>query len=98
VNKIRKLAEDLVAKHPTLFSTDFSENKQAIEKVMIIRNRALRNQIAGAISTIIKERSPKLASQEPPTQTIESGSIEQQTEEPSTTAEAQIAQSASETR
>jgi len=61
LNKTRKLAEDLVNKHSALFTTDFSSNKEAVEKVLIIRNRALRNQIAGAITVIMKERSPKIA-------------------------------------
>ncbi|MHB8568318.1 MAG: hypothetical protein ACYC7D_02145 [Nitrososphaerales archaeon] len=64
MNKVRKLAEDLVEKHPSVFSTDFAENKQAMGKVVAIRNRALRNQVAGTISAIIRERNPKITSEE----------------------------------
>lgn len=59
MNKVRKLAEELVEKHHKLFSADFNENKQALEKVITIRNRALRNQLAGVISVIVRERAPK---------------------------------------
>ena len=53
-------------KHSALFTTEFSSNKEAVDKVLVIRNRALRNQIAGAITVIMKERAPKLAKAEPP--------------------------------
>ena len=59
MNKVRKLAEDLLAKYPTLFSTNFDANKKALETVAIIRNRALRNQIAGAITSMASEVAPE---------------------------------------
>ena len=58
MNKIRKLADELLTKYPTIFSTNFDSNKKALEKVAVIRNRALRNQIAGAISVMMSERTP----------------------------------------
>jgi ribosomal protein S17E len=59
LNKVRKLAEDLVNKNPALFTSDFDVNKRAMDQVIMIRNRALRNQIAGAISVLVRERTPK---------------------------------------
>jgi small subunit ribosomal protein S17e len=58
LNKVRKIAEDLLAKYPTMFSTNFDSNKKALEKVAVIRNRALRNQIAGTISSMMSEQAP----------------------------------------
>jgi small subunit ribosomal protein S17e len=58
LNKVRKLAEELLTKYPTLFSSNFEANKKALEKVAIIRNHALRNQIAGAISSMVSEQAP----------------------------------------
>ncbi len=60
MNRIRRLAEEIFAKYPTMFSSDFEANKKALEQVAIIRNRALRNQIAGAITSMV-EVSPKSA-------------------------------------
>ena len=71
MNKARKLAEDLVNKSPVLFSNDFDANKRALDKLMMIRNRALRNQIAGAITVLVRERTPKNA---PSEETLESAS------------------------
>ena len=47
-----------MAKYPTLFTTNFDANKKAVDKVAIIRNRALRNQIAGAITKMVSEEAP----------------------------------------
>ena len=55
---MRKTAEELLAKYPSMFSTNFEANKKALEKVAIIRNHALRNQIAGAISSMVSEQAP----------------------------------------
>jgi small subunit ribosomal protein S17e len=55
---VRKTAEDLLAKYPTFFSSNFEANKKALEQVAIIRNRALRNQIAGAITSLVSEMAP----------------------------------------
>jgi small subunit ribosomal protein S17e len=55
---VRKLAGELLAKYPTLFSANFESNKKALEQVAIIRNRALRNQIAGAITSLASEMAP----------------------------------------
>jgi small subunit ribosomal protein S17e len=58
LNKVRKLAEELLAKYPTFFSANFEANKKALEQVAIIRNRALRNQLAGAITSLASEIEP----------------------------------------
>lgn len=50
LSKVKKIAEDFLAKYPTLFSADFDANKKALDQLAVIPNRALRNQIAGAIT------------------------------------------------
>lgn len=52
MSKVKKLAEEFLARHPDMFSTDFEANKRALDQIAIIRNRALRNQIAGAITAM----------------------------------------------
>jgi ribosomal protein S17E len=58
LNRIRKLADDLVAKHPDLFSPNFDSNKKALSSVATIRSTHVRNQLAGMITTIMRERAP----------------------------------------
>jgi small subunit ribosomal protein S17e len=55
LSKVKKLAEEFMAKYPALFSANFEANKKALDQVAIIRNRALRNQIAGAIAAMASE-------------------------------------------
>lgn len=59
MSKVKKLAEEFLAKHPSMFSTDFEANKKALDQIAIIRNRALRNQIAGAITAMAGDMSEK---------------------------------------
>jgi small subunit ribosomal protein S17e len=55
---VRRLAEELVTRYPTLFGADFDKNKQALSQVSIIRTRSVRNQLAGAITKIMHEKEP----------------------------------------
>lgn len=58
MNRVRRLAEELVDRYPNLFSGDFDKNKEALAQVTVIRTRSLRNQLAGAITKIIHKRGP----------------------------------------
>jgi small subunit ribosomal protein S17e len=55
LDRVRKLATQLLEKYSTLFSVDFEKNKQALESVSIIRSKSLRNKIAGYITRLQKE-------------------------------------------
>jgi small subunit ribosomal protein S17e len=56
LNKIRRVAEDLVARYPTLFTSNFDKNKQALSQVSVISARSIRNQLAGAITRLVNEK------------------------------------------
>jgi small subunit ribosomal protein S17e len=58
LNKIRRLAEELVNRYPSIFGADFDKNKEALSQVTVVRTRSLRNQLAGAITKIVHERAP----------------------------------------
>lgn len=65
MNKVRRLAEELVSRYPSLFGGDFGKNKEALSQVSIVRTRSLRNQLAGAITKIMHERTPAEEQGEP---------------------------------
>lgn len=69
MNKIKKLAEDFLAKNPNVFSADFEANKKGLDQIAVIHNRTLRNQIAGAITVLSKESMGAKPSQETEVQT-----------------------------
>ena len=65
--KLRKIAEDILARYPDRFTTEFEHNKRELEKAAIIRSKELRNKIAGYIVRYLKkagkeEESPADAS------------------------------------
>ena len=59
MNKVRRLAEELVTRYPSLFGGDFDKNKEALSQVTIVRTRSLRNQLAGAITKIMHDHAPE---------------------------------------
>jgi small subunit ribosomal protein S17e len=71
LNRVRRLAEDLVNRHPALFGGDFDKNKQALSQVAVIRTRSLRNQLAGAITKLMHERTIIATTNQVPAATIE---------------------------
>jgi ribosomal protein S17E len=58
LNRIRKLAQELLAKHPNLFSANFDSNKKALTSVAVIHSTLLRNRLAGTITTMVRNKTP----------------------------------------
>ena len=55
----KKLATEVMENNQSLFTTDYEENKKALDAVSEISSKKLRNQIAGCI-TKIKNNEQKL--------------------------------------
>lgn len=54
MDRIKRLALDLLKNHKDRFGTDFAENKKALEQVSIIRSKGLKNELAGYLTKCIK--------------------------------------------
>jgi len=54
VNRVRRLATELLAAYKDRFGTDFIENKKALDDVAIIRSKGLKNEIAGFITAHLR--------------------------------------------
>ncbi len=54
---IKRVARELVAKEPNLYSVVFDENKQILNQITDIKTNRLRNRIAGYITSIVKLKS-----------------------------------------
>ena len=48
----KKLATEVMENNQSLFTTDYEENKKALDAVSEISSKKLRNQIAGCITKI----------------------------------------------
>jgi len=54
--KVRHLAKIFLEKFPNLLTTDFEENKRILDRIAKFRSKKLRNQVAGLIVHILKQR------------------------------------------
>ncbi len=55
MEKIRRLAETILQRHPQVFSADYEGNKKALDEMAFIPSKQLRNKIAGYIAKSLKE-------------------------------------------
>ena len=51
--KVKKIARDLVKRFPDRFTTNFEENKVALQSMATIYSSKLRNLIAGYITRLV---------------------------------------------
>lgn len=54
MNRVRRIATELMATYKGEFGTDFKENKKLLNEVAIVRSKGLKNEIAGYIATHLK--------------------------------------------
>ena len=55
MEKTRRLAEEVLKRHPEAFSTDYEKNKESLEDLALIPSKQLRNQIAGYIAKMLRQ-------------------------------------------
>ncbi len=59
MDRIKRIATQILEAHGSSFSDDFEKNKEVLEKFANIKSKALRNQVAGIITREMKIISPK---------------------------------------
>jgi small subunit ribosomal protein S17e len=52
LDRVRRISEEIVAKFPNVFGTDYDANKEQLNRVAMIHSKMLRNKIAGYITKI----------------------------------------------
>lgn len=50
MDRVKKMANELLERYPDKFTSDFNENKETIKDFAIVRSKELRNKIAGYIT------------------------------------------------
>jgi small subunit ribosomal protein S17e len=53
---IKRTARELLEKYPDVFIWDFEHNKKAVSKLVSVKSKRVRNQIAGYITHLIAIR------------------------------------------
>lgn len=54
MNRIRRIANELLQKYPDRFTADYEKNKQALNEIAEFRSKYLRNKLAGYIARKLK--------------------------------------------
>ena len=55
VDRIKRLTYEVLEKHKSKFSENFTDNKKQLDNIAIIRSKGLKNKIAGNITKFIKK-------------------------------------------
>lgn len=50
MDRVKKMANELLERYPDKFTSDFNENKETIKNFAIVRSKELRNKISGYIT------------------------------------------------
>jgi small subunit ribosomal protein S17e len=50
LDRTRRLATQILSRHPEAFGSDYEKNKQALDDLAFIPSKQLRNKIAGYIA------------------------------------------------
>ena len=50
MDRTRRLATQILSRHPEAFGSDYEKNKQALDDLAVIPSKQLRNKIAGYIA------------------------------------------------
>lgn len=78
MNRITSLAMQVLNKHKEKFGTDFAQNKKLLDQLAIIRSKALKNEMAGYITKLIKRENASKALKEERLQEEQAGVEEEQ--------------------
>jgi len=61
--KVKRVARELFEKHPTMFTTDFEQNKKLLETMMSTPSKSLRNMIIGYVTRLVIRSQPEASSE-----------------------------------
>jgi len=53
---IKRAARELIKRYPDKFSTDFRQNCLALDELLNLNTKSLRNRIAGYLSNLLKQK------------------------------------------
>jgi len=54
LDRTRRIAEQILSRHPESFGDDYEKNKKALDDLAVIPSKQLRNKIAGYIAKASK--------------------------------------------
>ncbi|MCY0867973.1 MAG: 30S ribosomal protein S17e [Desulfurococcus sp.] len=64
IRLVKRIARELLEKHPELFTRDFQHNKAVVSRLVDTSSKKLRNMIAGYVTHLIAIQSKRKAALE----------------------------------
>jgi small subunit ribosomal protein S17e len=61
--KVKRVARELLEKHPAMFTTDFEQNKKLLATMMSTPSKSLRNMIIGYVTRLVIQSQLKASSE-----------------------------------
>jgi len=65
---VKRIAKDLLERHPEKFTVDYETNKQVIDQIVDSRSKRLRNRISGYVTGLKKAEERNRTPTAPSTQ------------------------------
>ncbi len=59
MDRTRRLAQQILSRHPESFGSDYEKNKHALDDLALIPSKQLRNKIAGYIAKEVRMEEPE---------------------------------------
>jgi len=56
MNRIKRFSTELLQKYPDKFGPEFDANKKAVNDLVIVRSKVLRNELAGYITARLRKQ------------------------------------------
>ncbi|MDD1757405.1 MAG: 30S ribosomal protein S17e [Methanotrichaceae archaeon] len=56
---IKNFAKDLLNKYQSSFGTDFEQNKLKVSEYTDIKNKTIRNRVAGYITRVLRQKATR---------------------------------------
>jgi ribosomal protein S17E len=50
MDRVRRLSQELIEKHPGMFGTDYTANKAQLAKIATVHSKMIRNKLVGKIT------------------------------------------------
>lgn len=71
--KVKRIARELYEKHPSMFTTDFEQNKKILAPIMSTPSKSMRNMIVGYVTRLVIMNLPE---EEPEAAVVAEGQAE----------------------
>jgi ribosomal protein S17E len=71
MDRVRRLSQEILAKYPGMFGTDYTANKEQLAKIATVHSKMIRNKLVGKITKAMIAASAESEADAPALETAE---------------------------